>query len=401
MKVVITNTVVLNGGDAAILFGLVSALREAFGEVELTIFDSQPEVARRLYPEFDFRRLLWHQARGKTARVAMLGAAELLASGRESIARPLCAAATFESLRRYAEADLVVWTGGTYMVEHYDLEPRFFEFEIARRLGCPLVLFTQSAGPFDDKRNQRRMKNVVETARLVMVRDERTLGNLLALRPDGDPPVEVADAAFALERPQLSDDGGGRPRVAVSVRHWPHAPNPDDEDRYVAAHASAVRRLVTERDARVTFLSTCQGVPEYWANDSDVASRIVQQIPEHLRRHVFVDANYHRPDELIAAYATFELVIATRMHAAILALVAGTPVLPVAYEFKMRELFRTFGQVDRVRPFGGLDADEFAEWALEGFDQRDELRGPQQAGAERLRASALRAADHLRSAMEQ
>ncbi len=162
-----------------------------------------------------------------------------------------------------------------------------------------------------------------------------------------------------------------------------------------------MRRLVTERDARVTFLSTCQGVPEYWAKDSDMARRIVDEIPEELRRNVLVDSNYHRPDELIASYGEFDLVIATRMHAAILALVAGTPVLPVAYEFKMRELFRTFGQVDLVRPFGGLDADEFAAWAVDGFDRRRALLGPQQSGVDQLRATARQSADYLRTAMEE
>ena len=36
------------------------------------------------------------------------------------------------------------------------------------------------------------------------------------------------------------------------------------------------------------------------------------------------------------------------MHFAILALVSGVPVIPIAYEFKMRELFDGLGQPDLV-----------------------------------------------------
>src|SRR5262249_26086042 len=60
MRVVITNVVALNGGDAAILLAAIQVLRAAFGaDTQFVLFDSQPEVAERLYPELEFREL-WH-----------------------------------------------------------------------------------------------------------------------------------------------------------------------------------------------------------------------------------------------------------------------------------------------------------------------------------------------------
>ena len=54
-RLLITDTVMLNTGDAAILIGLVRALHEAFGEtIELDVAELQPEAARRLYPGIPF-----------------------------------------------------------------------------------------------------------------------------------------------------------------------------------------------------------------------------------------------------------------------------------------------------------------------------------------------------------
>jgi colanic acid/amylovoran biosynthesis protein len=104
--------------------------------------------------------------------------------------------------------------------------------------------------------------------------------------------------------------------------------------------------LVSERGAAVTFLSTCQGVQGYGFDDSKVASEIVARIAPELRANVTVDTRRHSHEELFQALAETDLVIATRMHMAILALCAGAVVLPIAYEFKTEELFANLGFAD-------------------------------------------------------
>jgi colanic acid/amylovoran biosynthesis protein len=96
----------------------------------------------------------------------------------------------------------------------------------------------------------------------------------------------------------------------------------------------------------VTFLSTCQGIPDYWTDDSAVAERIAALVPAELRARIVIDRAFRTPARLIDAFAGFDMVVATRMHAAILALAAGTPVLAIAYEFKTRQLFARLGLDD-------------------------------------------------------
>lgn len=58
MLILIENTVCLNAGDAAIALAIMRILRRAFGEKsEFVVFDSNPEVAARYYPDIRFRPL--------------------------------------------------------------------------------------------------------------------------------------------------------------------------------------------------------------------------------------------------------------------------------------------------------------------------------------------------------
>ena len=136
---IITNTVALNGGDAAILLGLVKLLRTALGDdTTFVIFDNQPDAAARRYPELDFREL-WHRRATRRAgrqlrklrRAAYLARVRLAAwlqhRGATRLSRALLDAEGRRALDDYAAADLIVSSGGTYLVEHYSLSPRLFE----------------------------------------------------------------------------------------------------------------------------------------------------------------------------------------------------------------------------------------------------------------------------------
>src|SRR5437868_6903557 len=62
MKIVVENTVCLNTGDAAILLAIRHILKAVAGrDLRFFIFDSQPEVAARLYPKTEYPDLEFHK----------------------------------------------------------------------------------------------------------------------------------------------------------------------------------------------------------------------------------------------------------------------------------------------------------------------------------------------------
>ncbi|MHC4932305.1 MAG: polysaccharide pyruvyl transferase family protein [Planctomycetota bacterium] len=398
MRVLITNTVALNGGDAAILEGLLKVARAAFGEdLEVLVYDSQPEVASRYYPALRFRKLLYLGG-GWTLRLPGIGhllrrlrARALLAAAKRRRRMGARAKAWFltredrEDLEAYANADLVISTGGTYLVENYDLTPRIFDYRFIRALGRPYLFFSQSLGPFRSERNRVALKPIFEQAAAVMVRDQRSRRHLLELGLAEANLIVSADAAFALADRAAVETArdathtpGSALRVAISVRDWRHFRSVSAESGMRALRDAVgflARHLVEKHGAEVCFLSTCQGVPEYWADDSKVAGEIVAQLPERVRDKVRVDAAFRSPETLRRELGSWDVVVAMRMHMAVLALCAGTPVFPVAYEFKTRELFERLGAGEFVQDVESMRGEELAGRFDAFLDRMPGLRG--------------------------
>ncbi len=132
--------------------------------------------------------------------------------------------------------------------------------------------------------------------------------------------------------------------------------------------------LVRERNAEVVFLSTCQGIPKYLYDDSLIADRICERLEPDVRRAVRVDHEFHSPSALMEALRDFDFAISTRMHMAILGLCAGLPVLPIAYEFKTTELYKTMGQDEWVTDISAIDREAFAALSLRFCDSLGEFR---------------------------
>ena len=366
--VAVLSAVLSNGGDAAILRGLERALRAASdAELRFVVFDAAPETTAPRFPDLAVRPALaarvWPAAGGGLARATrrtlyLPRARRLLVDARAArrIARlPLGNRLPEDPLAVLARADAIVSTGGTYLTDTYWLGPRLAALDAVRALGRPFALYTQSVGPFRRAETRRRLAAVFADARLTVLRDERSAGEVRALAPGARLAVR-ADAAFGLAEPEVLAAAPGRrmpeaPHVVVSVREWPHFARETAAAgmaRYAEAVGAAATHAVRVWGGRVTFLSTCQGTPGYRYDDAAVARRIADALPADVRDGVAVREASLSPQALVAAFGQADLVVATRMHAAILALCAGTPVIPIAYERKTADLFQGLGRPDWV-----------------------------------------------------
>jgi len=111
-------------------------------------------------------------------------------------------------------------------------------------------------------------------------------------------------------------------------------------------------------------------------------------MPEDVREQVQVDGLFHSPAAFVEAMGSYDLSIATRMHAAILALTAGTPVVPVAYEFKSRELFDRLGLGEFVCDVNSVTGPALAETVMGYIRGGHRTLAALQTGVKRERQSA-------------
>jgi colanic acid/amylovoran biosynthesis protein len=402
MNIVIANTVSLNGGDAAIVHGILAILERAFGQARICVIDDQASVARRLFPHLEFEQRFKPAApRNKFARFAhqlLFGSFMPLLGKRFGY---------HSNRRRYANADLVISTGGTYLVEHYNIRERFVQLWLAIETRRPVVLFTQSFGPFQSDFNKRWMRYVAKRAELVMVRDALSVEHLTQIGASTERVVVTADAAFALAdltkiASSTERKRGSVLRVGVSVRFWKHYRSGDRYMQfasYVAAVAALIERLLTTKDAEVTFISTCQGIPEYAFDDSSCAEMVLSLVrPEH-RSKISLNKDFHRPSELMEILSTFDMVVATRMHMAILAMCVGVPTLGIAYEFKTRELFKKLGLEQWVVDIEQCSVDLLPELAGRMSESLGDVRRQLSTVIPKEQISAFQIVDRLKALM--
>ncbi|HJT66296.1 MAG TPA: polysaccharide pyruvyl transferase family protein [Pyrinomonadaceae bacterium] len=410
MKILITNIVTLNAGDAAILYAMIDVLRAAFGsDTEFVVYDKHGDAPARYYPELEFRKLLYLTR--KSPKVFFKLGRWAIKHNLPLLPRLLLTSTERRDLVEYKNADLIVSSGGTYLVENYSLAARIFDYQISLYFEKPLVFFTQSLGPFADPSNRKALTPIFEQSIAILVRDELSSRNLADLGASRTRIHVAADAAFALsdlaalESAKLPVARSGRSlRVAISVREWRHFKSVDPAQgmkQYIDALRAVSRHLVNKHDAEITYLSTCQGMPEYWTDDSKLAQQIVDGQPETALPSVSVDSSFHHPAELAKMLKNYDLVIATRMHMAIIALSVGTPVLPIAYEFKMQELFERLGQARWVQDMETLSPDTFISAVDQFLDELPELRGPLFTAVERERASAAAAGEIVKHAYDE
>lgn len=408
MKITVTNTALLNAGDAAIMVGTEAILRDAFGEhVSLGVRDQQARDSAAAYRPDRVEATLYHALESlppETKRpglVRLLAAAALWRTPLAGLMRRALPPQIRSVLDAYAESDLIVSAGGTYLVPHYRIRPKLLELLVARLLRRPYVLFTQSLGPFPHDRTLLRI--IFSGASAILVRDSRSVEHLLDLGVRSDKIAICADAAFALAgRPTPVTSPRNKLRIGISVRDWPHGGEESAAEMraYISAVAKLVRHLTDGSGAEVTFVSTCQGAGSYWTDDSAVADQVLAEAGPGYQDRARVDRSFRTPQQLMDHLSQYDMFVSTRMHGAILALCAGVPVLPIAYEFKTNELFRRLGMEEIVQDLATISGTALCRTCKTILDNRGTYRDRIRAILPDLRESAYAAGQTTVIAME-
>jgi polysaccharide pyruvyl transferase WcaK-like protein len=229
---------------------------------------------------------------------------------------------------------------------------------VARRIGTPYVLLGHTLGPVSTRLGRLVLRTVVRNAELTVAREEPSAAFVReALELEPGPRMRTApDLAFALPacpsaRVESIVAGFGEARFAVLVpRSYHHA----DEVRDARLAAQMVRlgraALDTDLVDVVLVFPQCLG-PTAIEDDRVAASRIASGDPRF--RLLDVDVS---PGEIVELFRSATFVVAVRLHAAILAMTAGTPVHGIEYfTSKTRGVFAAMHLDDHWSEFDAFD----------------------------------------------
>ncbi len=104
---------------------------------------------------------------------------------------------------------------------------------------------------------------------------------------------------------------------------------------------AAVQRMLDSPDQRLTFIPHVRaGTAD---DDMSAVTRLMSRLTPAQREQVDVMPDPVTLQDSVRQFATVEVLITSRMHAAIFAMAVGTPAIAVAYEPKVREILEDVG----------------------------------------------------------
>jgi polysaccharide pyruvyl transferase CsaB len=307
----------LNLGDEAILEGMLAQLRASL-PVEVTVFSRNPDDTR--------------------SRHAVERAVPVRDMSRDEIRQEI------------ARLDLFVLGGGGIL---FDAEVGIYlrEVMIAHELGVPVLVYAISAGPLDRPESGAAVKDALNHAAVVSVRDRGSKHLLESLGVQREIHV-TADPALILEPRPLPEDAleregierHGTWLIGVSVRE-PGVAAPDlDTDHYHALLANAGDYLVERFDADLVF------VPMESQQDLQHSHAVVSKMANPQRAHVLKGT--YTAGEMLALIASLDFAVGMRLHFLIFAALQRVPFVALPYGGKvdglLEELQMPMPRVQRI-----------------------------------------------------
>lgn len=287
-----------NAGDGLLVNETLDLLRESIGECDVTMLASRPESFAHLgiptFPTVPTKR-------GWDRRTKAV-------------------------LSRIDDFDLVVGVGGGYLRAGTPVEALKAalvmgpQLAAAARSTAPTIYLPQSIGPAK-LGTKRWLRSRLERVDVVMVRDDRSLSEIAARSMRRVP--DLATAAIAAQR---TSENGVDPVPVVSIRAVHGKVNPD------------VYRVADAIGTYDGYIQSTVG-----GNDDRKASATLSP-----RRVI-------SRDDLMVPGVTPRVVVAVRLHAALMALAAGHYVVHLAYERKGFGAFDDLGVLPWVHSVNTFD----------------------------------------------
>ncbi|MGD1921837.1 MAG: polysaccharide pyruvyl transferase family protein, partial [Pleurocapsa sp.] len=338
-----------NKGDGGICEGLIISLKQRWSDAELSIVSMMPYYApvspnahrhlRSRFPDlkvfsspfvskdpsyspdrYGHLRKLWHIPNTLWQLVGWLPQSH-------------------PALNAIANAELVISNGGQYIYTSNNYFASLFRtfrnlypFMLAGNYRVPYVLFSQSYDfRYSDRLDDKLVRNIESQAQKVFAREQISLN---ALIKEGIPKNIldlIPDAAFALKpnhtekvRSVLSKHQLEKGKFwTITVRKW--GIHTDD---FLEQMAVLINRAISQQLVEKIVLVAQTLVPSRGENDRLATQKLAQKLDLDAVSVIEDDLS---PWELVAFYGEAELMLGTRFHSVIFALVGGTPAYAVSY----------------------------------------------------------------------
>lgn len=247
--------------------------------------------------------------------------------------------------------DLHVYIGGSIFIENDNLSRWIREKNFYRKLNKSYYIIGSNFGPYKSEEFIDIVGDILAGAEDVCFRDKISYEAFKEL-----PNVRLAtDVAFTLDT-SLYDTKSDKLAV-FSVINGDKRFSPEITEKYEQEIVNLSRKLANQ-GYEVVLMSFCK-----YEGDEDAVSRIIENGGEGFKSIVSVHNYSGDLDESLALLAKSEIIVASRFHGAILGLLFGKKVLPMAYSAKTTNILKDMKfrgpviDINKIEDFDGLSFD--------------------------------------------
>lgn len=359
-KTVFLNThSVLNPGDTAIVLAQIQFLKSLFGDLQIVMTSRTPEIDRLFYSRVGKIKIL------PPIIPAPSLYNEFLQKVRKSLMNLFNFSSKFELLKEIRDSDLVISSGGGYFYCNRKFLPgpmflqNYFHVKLALILNKPVIFFPQSFGPFHNSVSLWILKRLLESDSIIkiLVREEISFNLLQKILNKSGKTNKLQlcpDIAFYLKREDCESNFKldlPRPIVAITLREWnfPEIKNRKGKYekymKYLSVFKEVCSYIYKKWNGSILIFSQVRG-PGVFEDDRIITEKflkiITKEIPQNNRLLINLPL-IASPESIIEFLTKVDLLIATRLHSAILGLLANIPVINIAYQPKSTGTFKLIG----------------------------------------------------------
>ncbi len=327
----------MNMGDEAILESMIAQLRKELN-VEISVFSRNPEDTLRRYKverAFPVRRMSRAEARSKIQGL-----------------------------------DVFVLGGGGIL---YDGEAEVFlrEVFLAQELGVPAMIYAISVGPLKNQTSRSMVREALNHAALVTVRDRQALYLLEEIGVRREIHL-TADPALVLESEILPE--GALEREGIDEKHRlvgfsvrePGPAAPDiDPDHYGVLLANAADYMADRLNATIIFFPM-----ERKYMDIQYSHAVISRM--QLADRATVLKGDYTPGQIMSFIGRLQFAVGMRLHFLIFAAQQGVPFVSLPYASKVRGLIEDLEM--HMPPLGRVNSGRLIANIDYSWDMQEELR---------------------------
>jgi polysaccharide pyruvyl transferase CsaB len=296
--------------------------------------------------------------------------------------------------KQLRECDLLISGGGSLFQDVTSSRSLFLYLGViflAIFRGVPVMIYSQGIGPLRRKFNRWLTAVMLRRVKLITVRDNSSLAELIRLGVpnhntylSADPVMPLASGEVIKGKRLINElihseaDLDSSPLIGVSIRPWMGEKHLLDELTLL------LKRLIDEKKAKVFLIAM------HYPGDDNLTEQLYTKLasPES----VYIVPKEYAVREMIDFMAALNLVIGVRLHALVFAALAATPAIAISYDPKVDHFAVRMRQTS-AGSISDVTADLLWEDCLRLLQNEDEIRARTLALADDLRHEARKSAE--------